>query len=264
MRPQWPFGEGNISTSSTAPKNDGFENKLTTPRSFRRVTNLLKGILLCLFSAGTLAGQMENGTSWDIWVLGVPVTEQKKFNNTYRVDGNGMMRFPLVGELKASGLTTTRFAKVLEASLKGVKGYEKVAVVVVEPPRSSVPRFSSLSGPMLAQYIERGKTFEEGRFSTGISVFGDVQKAETLFGSRGITLADLLEKAMGGGYWPCLEVWVIRESRMYCLRPLPSAKFRKEKVFSCDVIGVRRLKPWDWFKPNPYRKKVFAFGEFIQ
>ena len=240
-------------------------DKLTAPRSFRRVTNLLKGIFLWMVSVGTLAGQMENGTSWDISVVGVPVTEQKNFNNTYRVDGNGMMQFPFVGELKASGLTPTRFAKVLGESLKGVRGYEKV-VVIIGPPRSSAPWFSSLSGPRLAQYIERGKTFEKGRFSTGISVFGDVQKAETFSAERGrggMTLADLLGKAIEGGYWPCLEVWVIRESRMYCLRPFPSAR-RKEKLYSWDVIGVRRLKPWDWFKPNPYRKKVFAFGEFIQ
>ena len=95
---------------------------------------LLSIIILSFFSLDLLSQDMENendisytigpGDLIDIKVFNVP-----ELNITVRVSGNGMITLPLIGSIKAEGLSRSRLEKQLAAMLE--KNYLKNAQVTV-------------------------------------------------------------------------------------------------------------------------------------
>lgn len=70
------------------------------------------------------------GSQIDIELRGVPTEESSRVTGKYTVSGSGTIRLPLLGDLRASGLTSDLLARRIELAYKGAGIYRNPSVNV--------------------------------------------------------------------------------------------------------------------------------------
>ncbi len=75
-------------------------------------------ILASIFLSSPLFSQIEAGHSVIIKIMGVPVEEKAKIDETYPVSKHGKVNLPLVGEIQAAGLDSDQLAKSIQKAFR--------------------------------------------------------------------------------------------------------------------------------------------------
>jgi polysaccharide export outer membrane protein len=134
--------------------------------SSRRTSRLLLGVLLCLLVVAVAAAQEYTIGSGD--VLKITVWGHDDLTKDYPVNRDGMVPIPLVGQVKAQGLTTTQFAQRVRDLLE--KDYLVNPQVMVT----------------VKEYL-----------SSKVQVLGEAEKPGVFYLTGPTTLLEILSKAGG-------------------------------------------------------------------
>jgi len=70
------------------------------------------------------------GDTVQIRISGVPAEEIGQFNNSYLIDGNGMVNIPYIGNVQAAGLQSGQLQATIEAKLKSGQIYTHPTIIV--------------------------------------------------------------------------------------------------------------------------------------
>src|SRR5215475_14868998 len=88
-------------------------------RLFRlRVVSVLATALILWFAGGRLEGQVNNYIVGPQDVLMIALFDQQDLSGKYTVEADGTFTFPLIGRVKAGGLTLRGVEEALKARLK--------------------------------------------------------------------------------------------------------------------------------------------------
>ena len=104
-------------------------------------------LALLLPSQSRAQAVIRNGDVFELRLSGMPVDYAAEFALAYTVGDDGNVRIPLIGELKATGISTTQLAKNIESKLKSDKIFTNPTAVISLQPQS---RFVTVGGAVRA------------------------------------------------------------------------------------------------------------------
>lgn len=110
----------------------------------RRFSCLL--VLLALLAPrlfGQTIATLRTGDVFDMRLSGMPAEFAQEFTLQYTVGQDGTINVPLVGEIKAAGLTATQLERTIQNRLMGEKIFKQPTVIINIAP---VARIVSVSG----------------------------------------------------------------------------------------------------------------------
>jgi polysaccharide export outer membrane protein len=114
----------------------------------RRFLSLL--LLLALLAPrlfGQAVATLRTGDIFDMRLGGMPAEYAQEFALQYTVGQDGTVNIPLIGEIKAAGLTSTQLERTIQNRFMGEKIFTRPAVIISI---ASVARFVSVSGGVRA------------------------------------------------------------------------------------------------------------------
>ena len=107
---------------------------------------LLAAVFLGLFTSHLLAqgvATLRAGDALDMRLGGMPAEYAQEFTLQYTVGPDGTINVPLVGEIKAAGLTSTQLERTIQNRLMGEKIFKNPTVIISI---AQVTRAVSISG----------------------------------------------------------------------------------------------------------------------
>jgi polysaccharide export outer membrane protein len=158
------------------------------------------------------------GQAIEIRIQGVPATETTLVNNTYPVSEGGSIRMPLIGEVRAAGLSPQALAASIEHSYKAADIYTHPTIQVI-----------ASSDEQLAELM--------------VTVGGQVRSPGPVKFTRGLTLYNAVQAARGATEFGAMNrVAVVRGSQRK-VYDLKQTKFMNIPVEPGDTIEVPQ-KDW--------------------
>ncbi|WP_081886140.1 polysaccharide biosynthesis/export family protein [Haloferula sp. BvORR071] len=120
------------------------------------------------------------GQAIEIRIGGVPSTEQTMVNNTYPVSEDGTIRMPLIGTVRAAGLSPQSLAQNIESAYKSADIYTHPSIQVLA---SSDEKLNQLMVTVGGQVRNPGPV----EYIRGLTLYNAVQAARgaTEFGAMG-------------------------------------------------------------------------------
>ena len=107
----------------------------------------LLSLALLLPSQSRAQAVIRNGDVFELRLSGMPVDAAAEFAFAYTVGDDGNVRIPLIGDVKATGISTTQLGKNIEAKLKSEKIFTSPTAVINLQPQS---RFVTVGGAVRA------------------------------------------------------------------------------------------------------------------
>lgn len=87
--------------------------------------------LVSILLISPLFSQIEAGHSVIIKIMGVPVEEKAKIDETYPVSKHGKVNLPLVGEIQAAGLDSDQLAKSIQKAFRDGEIFSDATIQVI-------------------------------------------------------------------------------------------------------------------------------------
>ena len=168
---------------------------------------------------------IEPGDLLEIVVLG-----EEELSRTLMVMHNGMISFPLVGEVRVIGLTTEEATELLEAKLKKYFIHPVVSIVLKSP---TLPY---------------------------VSVFGEVLRPGAVEYQRGLRVTDYI--ALAGGPTPAANLGKVNVVRFLMGSPIVETVDMSEILEKGLIEGNYALKSGDWVFVS--KKFVVNWGLVVQ
>ena len=125
--------------------------------------------LVSIFLSSPLFSQIEAGNSVIIKIMGVPVEEKAKIDETYPVSKHGKVNLPLVGEIQAAGLDSDQLAKSIQKAFRDGDIFSDATIQVIST--------QDEKGPVAQKVHIAGKVNNPGAcdFTKDLTLFQAVQ-----------------------------------------------------------------------------------------
>ena len=129
-----------------------------------------------------LLGQIQSGTAIQISIQGVPVSEQGRINATYPVSKSGYITMWHVGQIKASGLTSTQLARKIEAAYRNAEIYTSPTIQILSDSTQNITQqIVTVGGKVRApgpKPFSRGMTLYDAVMAAGPTEFGAINRVK--------------------------------------------------------------------------------------
>ncbi|MEP2777579.1 MAG: polysaccharide biosynthesis/export family protein [Luteolibacter sp.] len=93
---------------------------------------LLRAFLGFLLLVSSSFGEIEPGTSVQIYILGVAAEEKGKIDSIYPVAEDGTVNMPYIGRIRAGGLKAETFAAAIEKAYETAEIYQNPTIQVID------------------------------------------------------------------------------------------------------------------------------------
>lgn len=165
------------------------------------------------FAGSTFAqATLRSNDSFELQLNGPPMEYAADFRGVYTIGYDGNVSIPLIGPMKAAGLTTSQFARAVEQRLMDEKIFTRPTVL--------------LNLPMQSRFVTVG---------------GAVRAPQAVPWSGDLTLSSAIKRAGGGTEFANYKhVRVTRdgETRVFDLRPKTKAKEQNIKLLPGDEVEL--------------------------
>jgi polysaccharide export outer membrane protein len=155
--------------------------------NFKSITAFLLA-LFCM-SASLQGQQIEAGRAIQITISGVPPTEKQRFDLIYPVSESGMINMPLIGQVRAAGLSGSQLASSLQSLYKSAGIYTTPTFQVVNSGEQGIEQQFVHIGGLVARpgpvKWTRGLTLYQAiQAAGGATPFGSMYRVKLFRGER--------------------------------------------------------------------------------
>ena len=93
--------------------------------------NIAGALLAWIFLQGMALAQIQAGKAINITISNVPAEDKATINNTYPVSDNGMINMPMIGQVRAAGMSNSALQSSLEAMYRSRGIYTNPTIQVL-------------------------------------------------------------------------------------------------------------------------------------
>lgn len=142
--------------------------------------------LVSIFLISPLFSQIQAGHSVIIKIMGVPVEEKAKIDETYPVSKHGKVNLPLVGEIHAAGLDSDQLAKSIQKAFRDGEIFSDATIQVIsnqieiQPVAQKVHVGGKVNNPGACDFAKDLTLFQAVQARGGATEFGAMNRVMLL------------------------------------------------------------------------------------
>lgn len=195
----------------------------------------MKLLLTFLLTTLSLFSQIiEKNTPINLSIRGVPQEESAGFNGQYIVYENGMINVPLLGSIKASGMTPDSLSKKIEGLYRSAEIYTKPTV------NADYDR-ARKSEDEERQLIEKERLLQKEEDAKRYFTLRRQQGSSVITFRDGMTLQDAIAAGGGGGTFDSKKRAVLERNGKEYEYDMKNIQHRNVKIYPRDVIKLPHI-----------------------
>lgn len=137
---------------------------------------------LCAFSS-LLMAEIKSGQAIQITISGVPVEEKGRFDQMYPVSASGMINMPIIGLVRAAGLSSDALATILQNRYKQAEIYTNPTFQVIASDEAVIEERLVIVGGYVRQpgprpYIRNMTLWQAVQAAGGATEFGSLNRVQ--------------------------------------------------------------------------------------
>lgn len=195
----------------------------------------MKLLLTLLLTTLSLFSQIiEKNTPISLTIRGVPQEESVEFNGQYIVYENGMINIPLLGSMRAAGMTPSALAKEIESRYRAAEIYTKPTV------NADYDRARKSEDEVL-QDKERKRLEQEREDAKRYFTLRRQQGSSVITFRDGLTLQDAIAAGGGGGTFDSKKRAILERNGKEYEYDMENIQHRNVKIYPKDVIKLPHI-----------------------